>query len=251
MSQKLRLKVRPIEEKDRQEVYDLWAYSVLVEYQENLFWEFLQKDRIRCILVQVMFTAYILSMNLLYGSTINLLLILFLYYMSRQVSRDFMKKFAFLKNKSDIEKRKFLVAENFDENDECIGIYGAVGYNLSFAPREFKKRTLLPPLVVVDFIVVAQSARRNGVGMKLMEEVEKRAYKKQINVFAQTFDPAAKSFFKERRFLSDVVEMNELFVRQSWFNKLFLALIGCQGQSFIKAIRRGGSVADINEISTK
>ena len=46
--------------------------------------------------------------------------------------------------------------------------------------------------------------------------------------------------------------MNELFVRdQSWFNKLFLALIGCQGQSFIKAIRRGGSVADINEISAK
>ena len=35
--------------------------------------------------------------------------------------------------------------------------------------------------------------------------VEKRAYKKQINVFAQTFDPAAKAFFKERRFLSDVV----------------------------------------------
>ena len=140
------------------------------------------------LIVQVMFTSYILSLNLLYGSTINILLILFLYYMckfklhlirdcdnglilARQLSRDYMKKFAFLKNKSDFEKRKFLVAENFDENDECIGIYGAVGYVLSFAPREFKKRTLLPPLVVVDFIVVAKSARRNGVGMKLMEEV--------------------------------------------------------------------------------
>ena len=89
---------------------------------------------------------------------------------ARQLSRDYMKKFAFLKNKSDLEKRKFLVAENFDENDECLGIYGAVGYVLSFAPREFKKRTLLPPLVVVDFVVVAKSARRKGVGMKLMEE---------------------------------------------------------------------------------
>lgn len=81
--EKRAIRVRGMQPKDQQDVYDIWAYTLLIEYPENFFWSFVKKDRIRCLFLQVMFTCYMLSQNLLYGSSLNVLILGLLYTMCK------------------------------------------------------------------------------------------------------------------------------------------------------------------------
>lgn len=56
---------------------------------------------------------------------------------------------------------------------------------------------------MIDVLVVADTMRRTGVGTLLMNEVERRANRQEMNIFVQTVDDSAHEFFKQRKFLFD------------------------------------------------
>lgn len=77
------IKIRKFEAKDQADVYDIWAYSSLVEYPEKFFWNFIKRDRIICVFLQVIITCYILELNAAIWGVLNMLVLGIVYWMCK------------------------------------------------------------------------------------------------------------------------------------------------------------------------